>query len=38
MRVEEGMFEKVFGQRMEETLRETGGEGVAARPKKVEAV
>ncbi len=31
------MFDKVFGQSVDETLRETGEEGVAARAKKVEA-
>ncbi len=38
MRVEEEMFEKVFGQSVEETLRETREEGVAARARKAEAV
>ena len=38
MRVEEETLEKVFGQIAEETLRETGEEGVAARARKVEAV
>ncbi len=32
------MFEKVFGQSVEETLRETREEGVAARARKAEAV
>jgi hypothetical protein len=36
--VEEEMFEKVFGQSVEETLRENGEEGVAARARKVEGV
>ncbi len=31
------MFGKVFGQSAEQTLRETGEEGVAARARKVEA-
>ncbi len=39
MRAEEEMFEKAFGQSVEETLKETGEEeGVAARAGKVEAV
>ncbi len=38
MTVEEETLEKVFGQGVEETLRETGEEGVAARARKVEAV
>ena len=37
MRVEEEWFEKVFGQSVEETLKETSEEGVAARARKVEA-
>ncbi len=37
MRVEEEMFEKVFGQSVEETLRETSGVGVVARAKNSEA-
>ncbi len=38
MRVDEEMFKKVFGQSMEETLQETGEEGVAARARKAQAV
>ncbi len=38
MRAEEEMFENVFGQRMEETLREISEEGVAARARKAEGV
>ena len=38
MRVEDEMLEKVFGQSVEETLKETSEEGVAARARKVEAV
>ncbi len=38
MRVEDEMFEKVLGLSVEETLRETGEEGVAGRARKVEAV
>ncbi len=38
MRVEEEMFEKAFGQSMEETLRETSETGIAARARKVEVV
>ncbi len=38
MRAEEEMFERVFGQSVEETLMETGKEGVTARARTVEAV
>ncbi len=38
MRIEERTFEKVFGQSMEETSRETCEEGVGARARRVEAV
>ncbi len=38
MRAEEEMFETVFGQSAEETLRETGEGGVVARARTVEAV
>ncbi len=38
MTIEEEMFGKVFGQSAKETLRETSGEGVAARARKVESV
>ena len=38
MRVEEEMFEKVFGQSVEETLRETSEQGDFARERKAEAV
>ncbi len=37
MRVEEEMFEQVFGQSIEETLSETSEEGVSARARKVKA-
>ncbi len=38
MRIEEVTLKKVFGERMEETLREMSEEGIAARAIKVEAV
>ncbi len=38
MRVEEETSEKLFGQCVEETLKETSEEGVTARARKVEAV
>ncbi len=38
MKDEEEMFKKVFGENVEEALREMGQEGVGARARKVEAV
>ncbi len=38
MRVDEETFEKVFGQSVEETLKETCEEGFTARSRKVEAL
>ncbi len=37
MRVEDEMFEKVFGQSVEETSKETCEEGVTSRGRRVEA-
>ena len=38
MRVEEELFEKVFGQSVEETLKEASEGGVVAKARKVEVV
>ncbi len=38
MKEEEETFQKMFGERVEETLREISEEGVAARARKIEAI